>query len=126
MAAARGAAAVEHKVCTLCRPEHDSARSVRPDRLAVESDEPGLVAVELEAVDARVGCVDEPQADALARPHAEGLEDRAVYGHRIADATGVARIHEAAEIAGDARLAIQPPIGQDPDDIPVHGGRFLL
>src|SRR5262245_16552156 len=98
MAAARGGAAIEHQVRTLRRPEHDPARSVRLDRLAVESDEPGLVSVEIEAIDARVGCVDEPQADPLPRPHAEGLEDRAIHGHRVADASRVARIHEAAEV----------------------------
>ena len=66
--------------------------------MAVERDQPGLVAFKSQAVDAGGRGVDEPQADALARAHGEGFADGAVHRDRIADAPGVARIHRVAEV----------------------------
>src|SRR5262245_23180700 len=102
MTAARSAATVEHEVGALRRSNHDPAilQALRFDRLAIESDERGLVTLELEPVDARIRRVDQPQADPLAGAHVEGLANRAVDRDCVADAPGVTRIHEAAEIAG--------------------------
>ncbi len=50
----------------------------------------------------------------------------AVHGPGVADAPGVARVHEAHEIVRDARLPVEPPVGEHPHQVAIHGRRVAL
>src|SRR5687768_15905444 len=94
--------------------------------MTVEGDELRLVSLEFQPVDPRIRGVDQTQADALPGAHAERLGDRAVYRNRIADATGVARVHRIAEVLDDARFAVEPPVGQHPNQVSLHSRCIAL
>ena len=92
-ALARSARHVEDEVGAHGGTEDDTAASglVGRDGLTVERDHHRPVVLELEREDARVGGVDQPQPQPLARAHREGLEDAAIDRDRVADPAVVAR-----------------------------------
>ena len=94
-------------------------RLVGRDGLTVERDHRRPVVLELEREDARVGGVDQPQPQPLARPHREGLGDAAIDRDGVADPAVVARIHEVAEVVADLGVRQQTPVVEDPGDVAI-------
>jgi hypothetical protein len=114
---ARAAGHVEDHVGAHGGTEHDAAALglVRLDRLTVERQDDRPMAGELQSEDARVGGVDQAQAQALAGAYGEGLGHAAVHGHRVANPAVVSHVVKIVEAAGDFGVARQPPIVDQPD-----------
>ena len=125
---ARLAAHVENQIGAHGRAEDDApaVRLVRLDRLAVERDHGWPVVLELQPEDARVGGIDQAQAQALAGAHREGLRDAAVDRDRVADPAVVACVHEAAEVVADLGVGQQAPVVEHPGHVAVDLDRLAL
>lgn len=99
---------------------------MRGDRLAIEGDDLGGVALEVETEDARVRGVDQSQPDALTAPYRELVRNAAVDGGGVADPAAMAHVVAVAEVLTNLGGLRQPPVVQHPGHLAVHPGRLGL
>ena len=93
---------------------------------AVARNQPGRQAFEAERKDARIGRVDQAQADALAA--LQGLHQAHLPVHRelLAQAAGVRHVVEVVEVLCNAAIGIEPPVIEQPDQVQVHRRRRVV
>ncbi len=84
------------------------------------------MSLEVEAEDARIRGVDEPQPHPLAATHCKRIRHAAVDRNGIADPAAVAHVMAVAEIIADLGGLCQSPVIDDPGYIAVHARRFGL
>ncbi len=114
---------VEHQIDPHGGTEQDpsAVRLVRLARLAVNGHDRRTMALQAERHDAGDGAVDQAQANALAGPHRLVGARPAVQRHQVAEAAGHCGLHPIVEPGGDAAVARQSPIGDEPQQIAIDG-----
>src|SRR5262249_27451133 len=96
------------------------------NRLAVERDQPRVVALEAELEDARISDVQKPNADALVAAGRPAAAQSAVDGDGGSDFAVMAALLGIGEIGIEAAIVLQFPIAQHPHEFAIDARRLLL
>ena len=120
---------VDNQIYTLARCEYYASRLRRKgfDRLAIDGDDGNLRFAEQQVHDARIGDVQQAQADTFAAGHVVVFLGLAVDGDEVAEATAVRPVVHRSEAVGiHLHLPIQAPVVDRKHQVLVDLRRLIL